>query len=72
MCLDWCLKTVVYIHFERVASSFPRAMHGLRAARLSERVLVTGGSVDGGNSRDEETFRFYQLSDISSCTDPSI
>ena len=47
-------------------------MSGLRAARLSELILVTGGSVYGGNSRDEETFRFYQLSDISSCTGASI
>ena len=47
-------------------------MSGLRAARLSELIIVTGGSVYGGNSRDEETFRFYQLSDISSCTGASI
>ena len=42
-------------------------MEGLRAVRSSERVVVTGG-YDGRNSRDEVTFRFYQPSDISSCT----
>merc|ERR1711962_169241 len=31
----------------------PRAMRGLRAARLSERVVVTGGLDDGRNYRDE-------------------
>ena len=38
-------------------------MKGLKAARLSERVVVTGGW-GGGNYRDEVTFRFYQLSNI--------
>jgi predicted aconitase len=33
-------------------------MSVLRAARLSERVVVTGGSVDGRNYRDEVTLRF--------------
>ena len=43
-------------------------MRGLRAARLSEHVVFTGGW-DGRKYRDEVTFRFLStISDISSCT----
>ena len=33
--------------FERVALSFPRALYALRAAQLSEHVVVIGGWDDG-------------------------
>ena len=44
-------------------------MYGLRAVRLLEHVVVTGGRDDGYNFRNEVTFRFFStISDISSCT----
>ena len=46
--------------FERVVKTFPRAMSVLRAARLSEHVVVIGGQDDGYNSRDEVSLNFYQ------------